>query len=170
MCWFMISWSSMTHSCHFLLPYCAVPRMILDTFNPEFPRRTSHWICSGSNDLQIQQNLEYSPYGTFLWDSGVAIIWSSRFEGYRRVCRNGSKAIARLQEPYIRVRVLYSSHNLTHQPSEQTEGLVSTEELTVSQLTRQGFRDRERFHNLMRMRLLYVIEFAVDHISQDCLF
>ena len=45
----MASSSGRTQSCHLGEPYDMHPRMILDTFSPEFPRRTANRQLSGKS-------------------------------------------------------------------------------------------------------------------------
>ena len=43
--------SPKTQSCHSVDPYCIVPRIILETLRPEFPRRTAKYTSVRSSQI-----------------------------------------------------------------------------------------------------------------------
>jgi len=69
----MASFSPRTQGSHFGSPYDIIPRITLDTFNPEFPRRTVivHVSDNRSTTKDILQYGNIVPYGTFFVPAGV---------------------------------------------------------------------------------------------------
>lgn len=69
----MASSSSRTQSCQVLRPYCIVPKMILETFSPDFPRRTASSKLLTETHYIDDLNL---PYFIFLDGNSTAAIIS----------------------------------------------------------------------------------------------
>jgi len=72
----MASCSPRTHGTQRESPYDIIPRIILDTFNPDLPKRTV--VCSyqrqstSANDFQREG--DFVPYGTFFVTVGVDMV------------------------------------------------------------------------------------------------
>lgn len=63
----------MTHFCQSLSPYCIVPRMIFDTFNPELPRRTVP--CVSVRHIPSDVARELLTVSHFFGSRGAHFVW-----------------------------------------------------------------------------------------------
>ena len=72
----MASCSPRTHDIQRESPYDIIPRIILDTFNPDLPRRTVvvHIRDNPSSAKDIPRVGDFVPYGTLFFTVGVDMV------------------------------------------------------------------------------------------------